>query len=206
MIIDKDVSGFSQSLHTKLSKIWSPNFCRKQVEKYENSPCEQAINSISDALIADYAKDIVNGELDRFLKEHFQGDYRIYWATFDSVDSNAPQYYQSTKWHLDSGIRGTLKLFIYLNAVKQHGGNTLILDRDKTELLRRAGYLPLAQEERREDLNPALRALGLGEETITYGLEAGDGFLFSPLLLAHRCLPPQVGKVRHTFSFTLAPI
>jgi len=119
------------------------------------------------------------------------------------VESTALKNNYSTLWHLDYGIAKTLKLFIYLNPVSIHDGNTLIIDKNRTQKLRDIDELPIEYEKRKEDLTPVLKELGLDTSYLAYDYEAGDALLFSPLLLAHRRLPPKENQKRYTIILQL---
>ena len=80
-----------------------------------------------------------------------------------------------------------------------------MVDLPATEKLREAGELPIVGEDRKEDLIPVMQELGIDSSLLAYDLDAGDALLFSPLILAHRCLPPKEGKKRYTICFSLVP-
>ena len=68
-------------------------------------------------------------DLDASLNNYFNGNYIVHWSTFDTVDSSANNNNDSTRLHCDGGVRNTLKFFVYLNSVTEHGGNTLLMNK-----------------------------------------------------------------------------
>ncbi len=205
MNIQQNLKYFEDNLAILINGLLSPQICKELIGRYEKFSIKDQVNTISERIIKECAGLVFVNDLDALLANYFQVEYRPVWSTFDVIDSFASTYYYSTRWHLDGGIAKTLKLFVYLNPVSEHGGNTLIIDQNRTEKLRKAGELPLELEERKEDLTQVLEQMGLDSSYLAYDLKAGDALLFDPLILAHRCLPPREGKERYTISFTLAP-
>lgn len=202
MNIIKKSSQLSKNLELKIDTLVSANLCKELIRLHESNPASS--KEISTKI--DQIEDIVfGGDLDHLLKQVYPSDYHILCRTLDVVDSAASAYNPSTRWHLDHGIPGTLKLFIYLNNVSEHQGNTLIIDLKRTAKLKVAGELPLDFNERTEDLEPVLKKMKLDSNHLAYDLAAGDALLFDPLTLAHRCLPPQAGKKRYSLCFTITP-
>lgn len=190
---------FSNTLSTQVSSLITDDICKLYINRHTDTQGNiDTINSI----IKECAELIFDGEIDIFLKHHFKGDYQIFWASYDRVDSYATDYSMNTRWHLDYGIKNSLKIFIYLNPVSEHGGNTLIYNQEKTEALRKAGALPMEHEKRYSDLP---ESLSQSCQPVAYDLKAGDALIFSPLLLAHKCQLPLAGKMRHTISYTITP-
>ncbi|MGB0712541.1 MAG: hypothetical protein ACPGUC_03165 [Gammaproteobacteria bacterium] len=202
MNTDADAGQLDEHLHIRLRQLLSAESCRGLIERYERALAHGCDDRVSAEILEECAERIFPGPVGRLIRDHFRSDFTIGWSTYDVVDAS-PGY--NTRWHLDSGIRGTLKLLLYLNPVADHGCNTPLIDAERTAKLRSAGALPLEHEARREDLGHDLRGLGLDTGVLTHDLEAGDGLLFNPLLLAHRCHPPHVGKQRHSICFTIFP-
>ncbi|MDX8399211.1 MAG: hypothetical protein R8K20_03065 [Gallionellaceae bacterium] len=205
MNIKQDIKHFNDTLAIKIDGLLSPQHCSELIIRYENSLGNDQSDAIVSEIIKECADVVFVNDVDAFLTEHFQSKYQWQWPTFDVVDSSASRYKYSERWHLDGGIPKMLKLFVYLNPVAEHGGNTLIIDRNRTEKLKMAGELWHAPEERKEDLTPVLKQMGLDSSYLAYDFEAGDAVLFSPLLLVHRCLPPRIGKKRYTICFHVIP-
>jgi len=205
MNIKQDIKYFKDHLAIKMNGLLSSQQCHELIARYEKS----LGNDQSDAIVGEIFKECADlvfvNDVDALLRDYFQSEYQWEWPRFDVVDSSASIYHYSDRWHLDNGMPKMLKLFVYLNPVAEHGGNTLIIDRSRTEKLRKAGKLPKEGEEREEDLIPVLKQMGLDSSSLAYDLKAGDAILFSPLLLAHRCLPPRTGKKRYTICFHVIP-
>ncbi|ADZ92388.1 hypothetical protein GV054_15975 [Marinomonas mediterranea] len=193
------------SLHLK--GIVPHELCRLLIESIDHrSPRCIEKGDVDKEIIKQCEKNVFTDELCALLDAYFeQQGYQVMWPRVDVVGDDALTSYASTTWHLDHGLKGSLKLFVYLDSVADHGCNTLMFDRGRTEHLRQAGAFPLSLEERKDDLTCELEKLHLSTEHISFDLEAGDILLFSPFVLAHRCLPPQKGKKRHTVCFTVTP-
>jgi hypothetical protein len=191
---------FYQALYLKLDGLVSPLLCRRFIVDYQKTQ-EKSF----DQTIKLCSEQVFNQKLDTLLFSYFSSDYDICWPTFEVVDFSAWQHNYSTRWHLDGGVKKTLKLFVYLNAVEEHGGNTLLLDKFRTEKIRSQGLLPLEYNKRKVDLTAELQQLNLKTTAIAYSLAAGDALLFNPLALAHKCLPPSELEKRYTISYTIVP-
>jgi len=194
----------SRNLMTDMPELISTQQCKEWIDQYENS---EQINrlQLEDEVLDECQKILFVNDLDASLKNHFNGNYIVHWSTFDSVDSSANNHNDSTRWHCDGGVRNTLKLFVYLNSVTEHGGNTLLMDKPRTDKLREHGHLPLEGKRRKLALTEALLGLCLPAAPVAYNLNAGDGLLFDPIQLAHKCLAPIADKVRYTLCYTVFP-
>lgn len=206
MNTEQNMELFRENLAMKIDALLSPEICKELISKYENFSIENPINITSEKIIKECSDMIFVNDLDAFLTNYFQSKYKVFYSTFDVVDSSTSvSIYPSKLWHLDGGIPKTLKLFLYLTPVSEHGGNTIYVDQKRTKMLIKAGELPINMEERKEDLTQVFDQMGVDNSSLAYDLKVGDGLLFSPLLLAHRCLPPKEDKKRYTISFTLVP-
>lgn len=203
MSLCEDSKFFNENLYIKIDKLISPEICNELIEKYEQFSFDNSIEVTSNKIIDECSNMISTKEINYILSKYFKSNYKIFWSSFDVVKSNALEDNYSTLWHLDGGSPKTLKLFIYLNPVSIHGGNTLIIDQNRTKVLRDAGALPIEHEKRKLDLSSTLQKLKLDTSTFSYNYEAGCALLFSPLLLAHRCLPPKNNQKRYTICFTI---
>ncbi len=203
MNIEKSLDYFNENLHIKIEDILSEKTCQELISKYEEFSVQNPITTISNKIIEECSHLVFKDTLNNLLSEYFQCNYSFLCSSFDVVDSSATQNNYSTRWHLDGGMDKTLKLFIYLNPVSDHGGNTVMINQEVSKKLRKAKKLPLIGEERIEDITPILKEMGEKEEEFSYDLNTGDALLFSPLLLAHKCLPPKSGKKRYTICFTI---
>lgn len=203
MNIEEKSKFFNENLYIKIDNLISSNTCEELIKKYEQFSFDNPIEVTSKKIIEECSSMISTKEMHAVLSRYFESEYKVFWSSFDVVESNALESNYSTLWHLDGGISKTLKLFIYLNPVSVHGGNTLMIDKDRTKLLRQAGFLPIENEKRKLDLSSSLKELDLDTSIISYSYEVGDALLFSPLLLAHKCLPPKNNKKRYTICFTI---
>ncbi len=197
-----DAKLFSRQQSVQLRNVLPSHLCNEFIASYKQNSDNQ---TLIEEIIQTCRQVIFKGDLDELLKEHFEGDYQIFWTSYDRVDSQAEDYSFNTYWHLDYGLEKSLKLFVYLNPVSEHGGNTLMIDQERTETVRNAGALPIDPDRRYFDLTETLQKLGLGTEVIGYDLKEGDALLFSPFILAHKCEPPQPGHERHTICYTITP-
>jgi len=205
MKIKQDFTYFNDNLAIQIHGLLPPQQCKELMSRYENSLDKDLSDETLDGIFKECRDLVFIDDVDALLTNYFQSEYQPHWPRYDVVDSSASIYNGSCLWHLDHGMPNMLKLFVYLNPVTQHGGNTLFFDRNRTVKLRNAGELPIENNQRKEDLTQALEEMGLDSCYLAFDLKAGDALLFSPLLLAHRCLAPRAGKKRHTICFTITP-
>lgn len=205
MNLEQDIIAFNEDLSIHLEGLLPPRLCDELIERRGAIAPDTPWDASLDGIFGECADRVFTDDLRALLEAHFHSGFQLRWPRFDVVDAAATEYEYNTFWHLDTGISNTLKLFLYLDPVAEHGGNTLIIDRKRTDALRDAGALPLEVDQRREDLTPDLERLRLDTRHLGYPLKAGDGVLFSPLALAHKCLAPREGRRRHTICFTLEP-
>lgn len=197
-----DTGLFINTQSIQLRNVLPCHLCNEFIASYKQNSDNQ---TLIDEIIQTCKKIIFKDSIDALLRKHFEGDYHIFWTSYDRVDSQAEDYSFNTYWHLDYGLQKSLKLFVYLNPVSEHGGNTLMIDKERTEAVRDAGGLPIEHNKRYFDLTETLQKLGLDTEVIGYDLKEGDALLFSPFILAHKCQPPQPGHERHTICYTITP-
>lgn len=205
MDIGRDVEHLKRHLSLHLHQLLAPARCRQIITRYDAAQASGQLQAVKPALIAACRELVFTGDIHTLLGRYFQGPFAVRWPSFDVVDSAGPAHNRNALWHVDHGIRGTHKLFIYLNAVADHGGNTVMVDQARTIRLRQADALPVEQDQRTADLSAVCAALGISQALLAYDLEAGDGLLFDPLRLAHRCQPTLPGMRRYTVCFTLMP-
>ena len=205
MNAERDVDYLTRHLSLHLHNLLSPQHCGEMIARYDNALANGQLDSVTEELIDECRQLVFTDELSALLENYFQGPFKLLWPTFDVVESAASTSNPHALWHLDGGIKGTHKLFIYLNPVSEHGGNTVMVDLERTKKLERAGALPLESAGRKEDLTEVFQQLGISPEVIAYDLKAGDALLFDPLTLAHRCRPPRAGKRRYTVCFHIVP-
>lgn len=210
MNIDREVDYLQRHRSLHLENLLPKPYCGELIARYNDtlsgSQPSGTLADVEKQLLAECTARVFTDDLDTLLTEYFQGPFKPWWSTFDVVGSAGASHNPNTLWHLDGGVRGTHKLFIYLNPVAEHGGNTVMVDRERTKQLLQANALPVEQDKRKEDLSAVFEELGVSPEVLAYDLKAGDGLIFDPLTLAHRCQPTMAGKWRYTLCFTIAPI
>jgi hypothetical protein len=194
-----------QNLMTDIPELVSTQQCNDWLNQYEISDKAKR-SQLESQMLDDCQKMLFIDDLDTSLKNYFNSHYTVFYSTFDKVDSSAVNHNLNTFWHCDGGVSGTLKLFVYLNSVNEHGGNTLIIDKPRTDMLRAHGHLPLEQKMRKLVVTQVLQQLCLSTELIAYPLNAGDVLLFDPVQLAHKCLAPTADKIRYTLCYTIVPV
>ena len=201
MLKNATLAEFKEVLSTHIAGLVPAALCSYLIELLSSSYAEE---NYSEA-IQKCTQYVFTKEVDNLLREYFDGSYHVFCSRYDKVDGTGSDYSYSCRWHLDGGIPKTLKLFIYLNSVASHGGNTLIIDQARTQKLRELEALPIEYEGRVDDLSERLGELGLSRDYQAYDLACGDALLFSPLLLAHKCRLPNIGQTRHTICYTITP-
>lgn len=210
MNIDRDVDYLKRHRSLHLDNLLPRPYCGELIARYNDARSDSrpngALADIERQLIDECAERVFTDDLNALLTEYFQGPFERWWSSFDAVGSAGAPHNLNALWHLDGGTRGTHKLFIYLNPVAEHGGNTVMVDRERTKRLLQADALPVEQDKRKEDLSGVFKELGISPEVLAYDLKAGDGLFFAPLTLAHRCQPTMAGKWRYTICFTVVPV
>lgn len=205
MNIEQDVKSLNENLSIQINGLLPPKFCSELITRYEGASDGDAQDTVVEEIIRTCAERAFTDDVNGLIKAHLQSGFEPVWPTFDVVDATDAAHNPNTFWHLDGGVRHTLKLFVYLNPVAEHGGNTPIIDLDRSNKLKKTGALPIEQDKRKQDMTEALEALGLDTTYLAYDLKAGDVLLFNPLVLAHRCQPPKEGQKRYTVCFTILP-
>ncbi|MFC1750418.1 hypothetical protein ACFL2V_16580 [Pseudomonadota bacterium] len=201
----KDIKSLKKDLSIQLDQVLPLEQCHNLIAMSKGQSGTGQVESVTTDTFNEYINQVLTPDVVTILEGYFQCEFQVLWPRYDIVDSHAIDYY-STGWHLDGSLKKSLKLFVYLNSVFDHGGNTLIIDQQRTEKLRLACKLPVSLEGREKDLTDSLKQLQLDPSYLAYDLKAGDGLLFNPFQLAHRCLAPREGRARHTLSFTIVPV
>lgn len=202
MTSSPDLQDFSNTQYIQLHDLVTKEQCAEFIEAYEQAAGDKVA---IDKIIKDCQELVFKGYVDELLRQHFEGDYQVFWTSYDKVDSEATDYDFNLYWHLDGGVKKSLKLFVYLNPVAEHGGNTLFFNLESTQRLRDAGALPREPTERYQDITHFMDELSLETDMLEYDLNTGDALLFSPFILAHKCQPPRANMVRYTICFLLTP-
>src|SRR5690606_40431530 len=97
------------------------------------------------------------------------------------------------KWHCDKGPSSHLKLIVYLNPTREHGGNTEFMDVEDTAAVARRGYLFGWSKTRTDDVAHLSRLAGRPLGTELRERAAGEAVLFQPSRLLHRGISPTRG-------------
>ena len=205
MSLEQDLEYLRDHLSLHIKGVLPVELCGEMIARYDDAIAAGRSDDTAQALIDECRNRIFSGDVKPLLDHYFETPYQPLWSSFTVTDSSAATTNYSTRWHLDGGVINTHKLFIYLNPVAEHGGNTVMVDVESTRKLLQAGELPSAITERKEDLGEVFAQLGINDKLLAYDLNAGDALLFDPLTLAHRCLPPREGEKRYTVCFTLVP-
>lgn len=203
MNIEKELQDFQKDLSLHLKEVLDPQLCQEIIQRYDNSLKENSTEETTEKIFQETHKLIFTGKVDALLREYFQSDYQAQWPLFNVISSSDSDYY-SARWHFDGGITNSFKLFIYLNPVSKHQGNTIMMDKKASEEFRKTGELSIVASERKEDLSELIKELNLTQNCFTYNLQTGDALLFSPILLAHRCVLPKEGEKRYTICFNIS--
>ncbi len=201
---NKALIQLEKELSLQISNVVPVTLCDTLIRHYEERVGDKDDALVSDSIIKECTPYLSQEPLVSLLNAYFNNGYQVLSSAFDAIRFDDMSYISKT-WHLDHGVKRSLKLFIYLNSVAEHQGNTLLIDQNRTGLLRSFGALPLEMDARKDDITAEMRELGISNETLGYDLKAGDVLLFSPFELAHRCLLPRLGKTRYTVCFTLMP-
>ncbi len=156
------------------------------------------------ALVARLLESALSAEVDRHCLEFFRSEYLVYWYTLSrTVPSTAPASV-SFRWHCDKGPRTHLKLLVYLNDYREHGGGTSYLDLAGSAAVARTGYM-FARGQRRSDSLAQLATLAKRElEAYHHHPQAGDAVLFQPARVLHSGITPQSGP-RYVLTLCLLP-
>lgn len=156
-------------------------------------------------LLRRLAQAALTSEIDAHCLDFFGSEYFVYWCM---VSRTAPLAERapvvSFKWHCDRGPRAHLKLLVYLNDYREHGGGTSYLDLDASEAVAKSGYL-FARGKRRTGSIEELSALAK-RPLVAYDHlpRAGDAVLFQPSRVLHRGITPTLGP-RYVLTLCLLP-
>ena len=157
------------------------------------------------ALLRRLAQAALTSEVDAHCLDFFGSEYFVYWCTVSRtapLAEGAPTV--SFKWHCDRGPRAHLKLLVYLNDHREHGGGTSYLDLDASAAVASSGYV-FARGKRRTGSIQELSALAKRPVTPYDHLpRAGDAVLFQPSRVLHRGITPTLGP-RYVLTLCLLP-
>lgn len=141
---------------------------------------------------------------DQRIAAFFGSEYLVHWFTVTRTPPAEQQDSVSFLWHCDRGPRDHLKLLLYLNATRDHGGNTEFLDLADTVRVGEAGYLFGPTEKRTGDLEEISRRVGCALRPRRFEIDAGGALLFQPSSVLHRGISPTRGP-RFVVTLCLLP-
>ncbi len=156
------------------------------------------------ALVSRVLDAALTGEVDHHCLEFFRSEYMVYWYTLARTAPSEAPASVSFRWHCDQGPRTHLKLLVYLNDYREHGGGTSYLDLAGSAAVARTGYM-FARGQRRTDSLGELAVLA-GRELQAYDHhpQAGDAVLFQPARVLHSGITPHLGS-RYVLTLCLLP-
>lgn len=190
---------------TFLPAVVNTEACSKAVQELRAINGAGELDIVAHKYIEQFSTAVFSTEILQFLQAYYQQEYEWRWPTLDIIDDTALESYYSTTWHCDNCPENMLKFFLYLNPTSEHHCTTEIIDALRTTALQKQGALPIELELRSTDLSGFLKEQNASLTTLTYDLEAGDVLVFSPKLLAHRCIPPKTNKKRYTICYSIYP-
>lgn len=205
MKYNHNLSHLKAHLSTHLSEVVASHLCQEAIERLKVCNHHEKRNELLEHYIEEFSELVFSTEVSAFL-EAFYGEKFVWrWPIFDIIDDSALKSYDSTTWHRDGGMRGMLKVFLYLNSVEEHHCNTLIIGEQASNKLGEMGALPLEMDKRLTDISEYLNAMPEKVEALSYPLATGDLLVFDPTRLAHRCKPPLKGNKRYTICYSVFP-
>ena len=156
------------------------------------------------ALVARLLESALGADVDRHCLEFFRSEYLVHWVTLSRTAPGNEPASVSFRWHCDKGPRSHLKLLVYLNDYREHGGGTAYLDLAGSAAVARTGYM-FARGQRRSDSLAELATLaGRDLEAYHHHPQAGDAVLFQPAQVLHSGITPQRGP-RYVLTLCLLP-
>lgn len=156
------------------------------------------------ALVTRLLNSALSAAVDAHCLEFFRSEYFVYWYTLSRTAPSTAPASVSFRWHCDQGPRSHLKLLVYLNDYREHGGGTSYLDLAGSAAVARSGYM-FARGQRRSDSLVELATLAKRQlEAYHHHPLAGDAVLFQPARVLHSGITPQRGA-RYVLTLCLLP-
>lgn len=128
------------------------------------------------------------------IRAFFSSEFLVYWYTITRALPARALSRHSFLWHCDKGPQAHLKLLVYLNGTREHGGNTVLVDLETSRRMTATGYVFGHVDDRCEDLGALAHRAGIDFNPVVRALEAGEGLLFQPACVLHRGLLPETGQ------------
>ena len=156
------------------------------------------------ALVLRLLETALTSAVDQHCLEFFRSEYMVYWYTLARTAAGEAPASAAFRWHCDEGPRTHLKLLVYLNDYRDHGGGRSYLDLAGSAAVARTGYM-FARGQRRTDSLAELALLAARElEAYDHHPQAGDAVLFQPARVLHRDITPHLGA-RYVLTLCLLP-
>ena len=156
------------------------------------------------AVVRQLLEAALSDAVDRHCLEFFRSEYLVHWTTLSRTTPSREPASVSFRWHCDKGPRAHLKLLVYLNDHREHGGGTSYLDLAGTAAVARTGYV-FARGQRRIDSLAQLSAMaGCPLDAYDHRPHAGDAVLFQPSRVLHSGITPTLGP-RYVLTLCLLP-
>jgi len=150
---------------------------------------------------------MLQGPVDAIIAGFFRSEYLVHWVTFSLTRQAPEQAIVSFKWHCDKGPSSHLKLIVYLNPTREHGGNTEFMDVEDTAAVARRGYLFGWSKTRTDDVAHLSRLAGRPLGTELRERAAGEAVLFQPSRVLHRGISPTRGdRLAATLCLLPSPV
>lgn len=159
-------------------------------------------------LDGDHRRDLLDAVLTPAVDERiaacFASEYLVHWISATVTLPDPGNATVSFRWHCDKGPAEHLKLIVYLNGTREHGGNTEFVDRADTARVGSRGYVFGRTRSRTSEVEKLSRIAGQPVTPHQQPLEPGDAVLFQPARVLHRGVLPSRAP-RHTLTLCLLP-
>ena len=125
------------------------------------------------------------------LLSYFESEYIPCWMKYyknnpeDLDDSQV-----SFKWHCDGGPEKHLKILVYLNSSEESGGDTMLMGRRTTFLLKKLGYLYRSINKRTSDLSELCKLYNIPHNPVAANCKEGEALIFAPMSYIHKGIWP----------------
>jgi hypothetical protein len=190
---------FNDKLHMLLKGVLPKDLCEMFINQAKTDPTAMYHSNLMTSLLPL----ILTDEIDSLLCSYFRSEYTMFWYSYLQTDKTVDSV--SNLWHCDGAPQNYVKILIYLNKYEDHLGNTKFMEKTSTQQLKDVGYIYGNVDARTNDLSGLAKAKNLNLDEVMYeAIEAGDGLLFNPTLIAHRGKIPVTGT-RHVLQLCFLP-
>jgi len=148
---------------------------------------------------------VIAPKIDEIILSYFESEYIPCWMKYyknnpeDLDDSQV-----SFKWHCDGGPEKHLKILFYLNSAEESGGDTVLMNRRTTFLLKELGYLYCNINNRTSDLSELCKLYNIPHNPIAASCKEGEALIFAPMSYIHKGFWPTKGP-RYLLQICLIP-